>query len=284
MKQKLSKLIISSLIILFSFNSPAIGTVFPGLKKILDRGEIIISFTPNSTAMFTEVDDQKNITGIDVEVARLIAKELGVKLKIIKSAPDWNGIVEEVAANKADLGISFLSITTERSKKILYSIPYVQIRQALLFNNLSTAIQRKNGVNVIKDMFTNKESMVIGVFAGSSYVDFANNMFPGVKIKQYETTEELIKSTLKRDIDAVLVDELELFAALRKDPGLKVKLTEIILKDQPDLISVAVDPTNRDLLEFINNVLRVRQVNYTVNSAYLHTLEQQKLKALNDKK
>ncbi len=281
MKQKILKLLSSFLILLFSSKVLADSPSMPGIKKIIDKGELVVSFTPQTTTLFTEVDENQNLSGIDVEIAELIAKELGVKLKITTTAPDWNGVIDEVANAKADIGISFLSVTTTRSKKVLYTTPYIQVRQALLFNNLSVSLQHKKGVNLIKDMFTNKEGLTLGVNAGSSYVDFANHLFPGCKLKGYETIEELMNATIKREIDAMITDESEIFHALRKNPGLKVKLTEIALQDAPDLISIAVDPKNRDLLDFVNNVLKVRQVNYTVNSAYLHTLEKQKFQAQN---
>lgn len=281
MKQKILKLLSSFLILLFSSKVLADNSFMPGIKKIIDKGELVVSFTPQTTTLFTEVDKNQNLSGIDVEIAELMAKELGVKLKITTTAPDWNGVIDEVANAKADIGISFLSVTTTRSKKVLYSLPYMQVRQVLLFNNLSVALQNKKGVNLIKDMFTNKDGMTIGVYTGSSYVDFANHLFPGCKLKGYETIEELVNATIKRDVDAILNDESETFHVLRKNPGLKVKLTEVALQDAPDLISIAVDPKNRDLLDFVNNVLKVRQVNYTVNSAYLHTLEKQKFQAQN---
>jgi len=284
MNQKILKFLSSFLILLFSSNTLADNSFLPGIKKIINKGELVVSFTPQTTTLFTEVDKNQNITGIDVEIAELIAKELGVKLTITTTAPDWNGVISEVSNGRADLGISFLSITTTRSKSVLYTRPYVQIRQVLLFNNLSVAMQRKNGASLIKEMFTNKNGMTVGVFAGSSYVDFANHLFPGGKIKEYDTIEELVDSTLKRNIDAILVDESEVFHVLRKNPGIKVKVTEVALQDAPDLISIAVDPTNRDLLDFVNNVLQVRQINYTVHSAYSHTLEKQKEREANSTK
>jgi polar amino acid transport system substrate-binding protein len=248
-------------------------TSFEGLNKIIQRGYIVVSFTPNETAFFTVVDKNKDIKGIDREVAELIAKQLGVKLVIKTTASDWNSVIEEVADSKADIGISYLSNTVYRSKKVLFSEPYVRIRQALLFNNLSLARQRRLGNIVIKDMFNETNGMTIGVFTGSSYEDFARFLFPGVKMKTFDSTEELIKNILLDNIDALLIDELELYSVFRKDPGLKVKLTEVILKDQPDLISVAVDPNNNDLHRFVNNVLKLRQVMFTVDSAYQKALQ-----------
>lgn len=269
------KFILLVLILFQSSNIFATAKIFPGLKKISDKGEIVVSFTPNETSMFTIVDDKKNISGIDRDVAELIAKELGVKLVVKTSAEDWNSVVSEVSRGEADIGISYLSLTSTRAKSVFFSDPYVMVRQTLVFNNLSVAQQMKNGKNVIKDMFIGDNGMKVGVFSGSSYVDFAKNLFPGVKIKELDTTKELFDAAIAREIDAILIDELEVFATFSKNPGLKVKLTEIVLKDAPDYISIAVDPQNRELLDFVNNIIKTRQISYTIESAEVYTKEKE---------
>lgn len=253
-------------ILLFSFESFAYS--FQGINKIIEKGELTVSFTPNDTAIFTIVDKNNNLTGIDVDIAKLIAKELGVKLKITKTASDWNSVIDEVNSQKADIGISYLSITSDRSKKVLFSNPYVQNRQVLLFNNLSLEYQRAKGREVIFDMFQKDDGMHLATFTGSSYESFAKELFPDIKLSTFDSTQELISNLLDRKIDAILVDEIELYALFQKNPGLKIKLSEVVLKDNLDAIAIAIDPENIDLLFFINNILKSKQINYTVRSAY----------------
>ena len=263
-----------------SFSTSSFASSFKGLSEIINRGEIIVSFTPNNTAIFTIVDEQGNISGIDMDVAKIIADALGVKLRVKKSAKDWNAVIDEVSRGDADFGISFLSATLERSKKVYFSNSYASIKQALMINNLSIAKKRSDNIFVIKDMFTGKDSLKLGVYSGSSYEIFAKNLFPGVKVFGYDTTDQLINATLSGEIDATLIDDLELFSVFSKNPGLKMKLTEVILQDQSDFISIAVNPANRDLLDFINNVLMVKMVNYSVESAYKYSLDKLKYKGV----
>lgn len=261
------KLICLSIILFGISNVYAASNLLPGLKKIIDRGEIVISFTPNNTALFTIVDDNGNITGIDMDIAKIVASDLGVKLKVITSAKDWNSVIEEVTTHQADLGISYLSITAPRAKKVLYSEPYVNVAQTLLFNNLSKSLQQQKGHAAIKDMFLPDDGMTLATFVGSSYEEYARDLFPGVKLKTYETTLELIHAVLIREVDALLIDELEASSVFSKNPGYRLKLTEVKIKDRPDYIAIAVDPDNRDLLEFVNNVMRAKQISFTIDSA-----------------
>lgn len=244
-------------------------TSFDGLNTIIEKGEITVSFTPNNTPIFTEVDNLGNVTGIDMELAQEIAKNLGVKLNVRTTASDWNSVIDEVSQGKADFGISYLSITMDRSKKVLFSNNYVNNRQVLIMNNLELAKQKNYGNRTLNDMVNNrKKGARLGVLGGSSYEGFAKNLFLNVNLKRYNNTSEIFEDLLANKIGATLIDELELYAMYRKNPGGKVKLTDFTLKDQPDLISIAVNPKNHDLLTFINNNLRFNQVKYNVRDEF----------------
>jgi polar amino acid transport system substrate-binding protein len=271
------KFILVSLIISYSLSSLSDDATLNGIKKILDRGELVVSVTPNSTSMFTVVDDDGSISGIDRDIADGLAKSLGVKLKIITSAKDWNSVIDEVSNQKSDLGISYLSITAPRATKVLYSTPYAEVAQTIIFNNLSASAQRKKGKLTIKDMFLGEDGMTLGVYSGSSYEEFANNLFPNVKTKGFESATDMFDAVIASEVDALLIDELEVFFAFMKNPAYRLKLTEVRIKDKPDFISIAIDSTNRDLLDFVNNFLLVKQLKFSIKSAYSYSKDREKM-------
>jgi len=83
------------------------------------------------------MDTKLQPTGVDVEVARKLAADLGVKLEIVSSTGASR--VPNLQTNKADLIISTLSITPERSKVIDFSVPYMPI-QTIVFAPKSMVI------------------------------------------------------------------------------------------------------------------------------------------------
>ena len=83
------------------------------------------------------MDAKLQPTGVDVDVARSLAKDLGVELEIVSSTGASR--VPNLQTNKADLIISTLSITPERPKVIDYSTPYMPI-QTIVFAPKSMSI------------------------------------------------------------------------------------------------------------------------------------------------
>lgn len=265
-------------LLLFNISILAEAKKLPGLKKIIDKGILSVSLTPMETPIFTEIDKNNSIYGINTHMAEEIAKSLGVKLKLLTVAKDWNAVIDEVAGNKADLGISYLSITDARAQKVLYSIPHVEVAQMLILNNDSILEQNKKGRSVFKDMFDPKDGMVIGVYSDSSYFDFARYLFPNVNIKEYETSKDLFEAVSSKKVDALLIDELEVLIAFKENPNYRVNLTEERLKDYPDYIAVAIDPSNRDLADYINNFILSKGFKFTIDSAQKFYNEKLKIK------
>lgn len=71
---------------------------------------------------FGMADDKMQPTGSDVDLARLLAKDLGVELEIVTTTGPTR--IPFLQTNKADLVVSTLSITPERAKVVDFSVPY----------------------------------------------------------------------------------------------------------------------------------------------------------------
>ncbi len=108
------------------------------LNKIIQRGELRVGLDPGY--MPFEMKDKKgNIIGFDVDLAKQMAKGMGVKLKIIPTA--FDGIVGGLIADKFDMIISAITITQKRNLKINFSSPYMSIGQTLLVANKHKGIR-----------------------------------------------------------------------------------------------------------------------------------------------
>lgn len=91
------------------------------LDKIKAAGTIRIAIDL-SVPPWSYKDDNLNATGSEVEAAKLLASDLGVKMEIITT----NGAnrIPFLMSNRADIIMSALSITDERRKLIAFSLPY----------------------------------------------------------------------------------------------------------------------------------------------------------------
>lgn len=90
-------------------------------------------------------NDSGDVVGFDVDLARLLAKNLGVKLDV--TSMDWNQITSGAAfaANKCDLAMGGATITEQRKKAVQFSDPYFKATQALL-------VKKGSGIHGLADL------------------------------------------------------------------------------------------------------------------------------------
>ena len=109
------------------------------LNSILQRGELQVCLEPGY--MPFEMKDKKGrIIGYDVDMAKKMAKEMGVKLKLLPTA--WDGIIAALVTGKCDIIMSGMTITQQRNLKINFADPYVVVGQTILMSkNLAGKIK-----------------------------------------------------------------------------------------------------------------------------------------------
>ncbi len=99
------------------------------LNQILQKGEMRVCMEPGY--MPFEMKDKKGrIIGYDVDMAKKMAKEMGVKLKLLPTA--WDGIIAALVTNKCDIIMSGMTITQQRNLKINFADPYVVVGQTIM--------------------------------------------------------------------------------------------------------------------------------------------------------
>ena len=74
------------------------------------------------TEPFSFVDGSQKVVGIDIEIASLVARKLNKKLEIVNM--EFGSMIPALVSNKVDMIGACITITEERSKKVLFSSPY----------------------------------------------------------------------------------------------------------------------------------------------------------------
>lgn len=99
------------------------SAVPPGntLDKIIAAGVIRVA-VPNDLAPFGSADAKGKLEGYDIDVARLLAEDLGVKLDLVPVASVNR--LPMLMTGKVDLIIANLGVSPERAKSIAFSAPY----------------------------------------------------------------------------------------------------------------------------------------------------------------
>jgi len=93
------------------------------LDTVRARGVLRVGSTGDYKP-FSYQTGASNFIGLDVELADSLAHALGVKLEIVPTS--WPALMKDFEEDRFDIAISGISITAERQKKALFSIPYLR--------------------------------------------------------------------------------------------------------------------------------------------------------------
>lgn len=150
------------------------------------------------------------LAGYDVDVARLLAGKLGLKVEFVSS--EWASILAGLAANKYDVIISQVGINPRREQAFDFSRPYIYSMPQLIVRSNDTAVYRS-----LADLKGKK----LGVGQGSVYEQQARAV-PGVEVRSYAAAPDTMSDLASGRIDAALNDSL-MSAYLLKISRLPIK-------------------------------------------------------------
>lgn len=168
------------------------------LEKIKENGTLVMGLDDSFPPMGFR-DENGEIVGFDIDLAKEVTKRMGVELEL--KPIDWEG--KELSLKSGDIDIIWngLSITDDRKKQILFSVPYLNSTQAIVVNAGSDVKSKADF-----------EGKIVGVQMGSTAWD-ALQSEPEVEgslkeTKQYKDNVEALLDLKSGRTDAVIVDEI----------------------------------------------------------------------------
>lgn len=103
-----------------------------GVENSDKKQLIVATHTPFSPFEFSKYDDNKGkmYAGIDIEIASLLASELGAEL-VIKDLP-FNDLLTSVSLGKAHIAMAGISVSDERLSLVDFTDSYYEASQVLV--------------------------------------------------------------------------------------------------------------------------------------------------------
>lgn len=243
-KEKSMKKFILLLVVAIAAMTFSMGTALAGaLDDIQKRGSLRVGMEPGY--MPFELTNQKGeIIGFDVDMAKRIAKAMGVKLEIVSTA--WDGIIPALLTQKFDMIMSGMTLTQERNLSINFATPYILIGQSILLNK-----KFEKDVKSYKDL--NDPKYTIASKLGTTGEQATKRMIPNAKYISYETEQEGTLELLNGKIDAFIYDlPFNSIAYAEKGKGKIVHLNEPFTKEP---LAWAIRKGDVDFLNWLNNFM-----------------------------
>ena len=210
------------------------------LQTIQSRGTIIVGLE-GDWAPWSFVDENDELMGFDVEVARAIAEKLGVEAEIIPG--EWDGLFAGMDAGRYDMVVNGVEVTPERTEKYDFSDPYAYIRTALIVRG------DNEDIKTFEDLKGKKTANSIA----STYMNLAEEY--GATCYGVDTLDETLTMVLQGRVDATLnaIVSYTDYLAQHPDANLKVVATT------EDASNVAIPMRKGDetasLLEAVNKAI-----------------------------
>lgn len=182
-------------------------------------------------------NEKGEIVGFDVDIAKELARVLGVEL-IIKEYK-WEELIPNLGGN-IDIVISGMTRTLDRALTVNFTEPYFQTGQVIIVN------ERNASVNDWKELNNPKKKIV--VVEGTTGQELAEKKIPGTKIIRAANESEAVKILLSNQADAFLFDKPFIDSLACAYPKTKILPTQMSY----EFYSFAVPKGDPDFLLWLN--------------------------------
>ena len=216
------------------------GTATAGtLEEILKRGELRVACQTQGPP-FSFVDRNGKQAGSSIDITRLIAKEMGVKVKFLSY--DWDGLIPALLSKKADMLAADMTPTLKRAMKISFADPF-------MYTGSVVFVKQDSPIKTIEDV--KKPGIKMAVLLGSTGENDAKKAFPEAKLKTYKGGGPLlINAVMAGHTEAGVNDGSAVRGQAASFPPGSIRILEGQLSQSP--LSFAVRYDSPDLREWLN--------------------------------
>lgn len=188
---------------------------------------VLIDFPP-----FGGTDNNQKPAGYDVDVSKLMARDLGVELEIVPvTGPNR---IPYLLTNKIDMLVATFGITQERSKQVLFSNPYSAIDIYLV----APKSMKISGPDDLK-------GLKIGVARASTQDTAISAIAPKeARIMRFDDDASALQSILSRQVDVLGCSNVALAQLNTTAPQLDLE-PKITLRRQANGIAFRKDDTDQ---------------------------------------
>ena len=236
MIKKLAALLLVLLLALGATSAVAEGESH--LQRVLDSGVLRVAMIPENPG-WSVMDAEGNWVGYNVEVAKLLAQELGVELELIPT--EGGNRVTMVQTDKCDVVISSFTPTLDRAKVITFSNPYGAAG--------TLPLCRKDNVFTSWEELSDKK---IACARGSTNDILATNEFPDAEVLRYDSIADAFIAVKTGKADVLFEDDSQVYSLVAENDD--VMAMEVPLRN-PAYACFGVEQGDTIWLDYVNRFI-----------------------------
>ncbi|CAC5596710.1 extracellular glutamine-binding protein [Staphylococcus aureus] len=214
-------------------------------EKIKERGELRVGLSADYAPMEFEhtVNGKTEYAGVDIDLAKKIAKDNNLKLKIVNMS--FDSLLGALKTGKIDIIISGMTSTPERKKQVDFSDSYMMTKNIMLV--------KKDKVNDYKDIkdFNNKK---VGAQKGTEQEKIAQTEIENASITSLSRLPDVILALKSGKVEGAVVEKPVAEAYLKQNPKLGISNVKFNEEEKDTVIAVPKDSPK--LLSQINKTIK----------------------------
>ncbi|HFQ1879587.1 TPA: ABC transporter permease subunit [Staphylococcus aureus] len=214
-------------------------------EKIKERGELRVGLSADYAPMEFEhtVNGKTEYAGVDIDLAKKIAKDNNLKLKIVNMS--FDSLLGALKTGKIDIIISGMTSTPERKKQVDFSDSYMMTKNIMLV--------KKDKVGEYKDIkdFNNKK---VGAQKGTEQEKIAQTEIENASITSLSRLPDVILALKSGKVEGAVVEKPVAEAYLKQNPKLGISNVKFNEEEKDTVIAVPKDSPK--LLSQINKTIK----------------------------
>ena len=216
------------------------------VEQVLRRGVLRVGMS--TFVPWAMHDKQGELIGFEIDVARRLAKDMGVKVEFVPTK--WSGIIPALLTGKFDIIIGGMGILPERNKKVNFTIPYDSSGMSLVAHK-----QMAEGFKFLEDF--NREEVTVAARLGTTAAEAARKFLPKARLLLFDDESQAVQELLNGKAHA-FISSRPTPAHLASRHGNKLFLPfEEPFTREP--IGFALRKGDVDSLNFLNNWILIAE-------------------------
>ena len=220
------------------------------IEKIKDSGKIVLGTCADYPPyeFHKQIDGKDTIVGFDIDIAKEVAKDLGVELEI--KDMDFNGLLAALDTENIDFVVAGMVPTEKRKESVDFSKVYYNPDQGLLVRT-----EDKEKYKSIEDL----KGMKVGAQKGTMQEDIVLKVFEDPQFKALGKITNLVLELKNKKVDGVVLATPVAIAYDKSNPDLSLSPYINFRKEDgapvEDGVAIAIKKGKQELVDAINNTI-----------------------------
>ncbi len=233
--------VVATLVLSWSlFSSFAIGGEV--IKRIVERKTLVLGTTGHFPPFVVKAKDG-SLMGFDIDIAKVIANQLGVKLKIQQMQIE--SLFPALEKGEIDLALAGITITSKRNMRVVFLGPYFVSGQSILGKReIVTKIKSPEAMN--------RPDFTLVVTKNTTSEQAAKALVPKANIVRVSNMDEALRMVLQGKAQALFADEPFCVVAAFRNKDTDLAVSEPFTFEP---LGVAIPENDYLWINFVDNLL-----------------------------